>query len=321
MMTAVFEVLVGFAILTGGAHFMVRGSVLISLLAGVSTAVVGLTIVAFGTSLPELAVSLSAASSGSTDIAYANVVGSSIFNITVILGVTALFRPIIIPRETRTIDYPSMLATLGLCLFMARDGMISRLEGSALVLGLLTFLILTYIRARTAPPAPSKGPEWDVPLRTEGSTGKTWMTSLAMVLLGAVGLWAGSEFMVRGAVSIAESLGISQRVIGLTIIAMGTSLPELTTSVIAARQGQHEMALSNLMGSNIFNIMAVLGGTSLMFPIPIHPQAASLDNWVMLASGVVLFPIFWTSPRVNRWHGTALLAGFLIYFGVLVGGG
>ena len=113
----------------------------------------------------------------------------------------------------------------------------------------------------------------------------------------------------------------SQRVIGLTIIAMGTSLPELTTSVIAARQGQHEMALSNLMGSNIFNIMAVLGGTSLMFPIPIHPQAAALDNWVMLASGVVLFPIFWTSPRVNRWHGTALLAGFLIYFGVLVGGG
>ncbi len=321
MLTAVIELLVGFAILTGGAHFMVRGSVLISLLAGVSTAVVGLTVVAFGTSLPELAVSLAAASNGSTDIAYANVVGSSIFNVTVILGVTALFHPVIIPRDTRTIDYPSMLAALGLCLFMARDGMISQLEGAALVLGLLVFLVLTYLRSRTAPPAPSKGPEWDVPLPTEDSPGKKWVMSLGMVLLGAVGLWAGSEFMVRGAVSIAESWGISERVIGLTIIAMGTSLPELTTSVIAARQGQDEIALSNLMGSNIFNIMAVLGGTSLLFPIPVHPQAAALDNWVMLASGAVLLPIFWTSPRVNRWHGAVLLAGFLLYFGVLVGGG
>ena len=321
MLRAVFELLLGFAVLTGGAHFMVRGSVSISLLAGISTAVVGLTVVAFGTSLPELAVSLAAASNGSTDIAYANVVGSSIFNVTVILGVTALFRPVVIPRESRNIDYPSMLATLGLCLFMARDGMISQLEGSALVLGLLVFLSLTYLRTRTASPASSKGPEWDVSLRTEGSPAKKWMTSLGMVLLGAVCLWAGSEFMVRGAVSIAESWGISERVIGLTIIAMGTSLPELTTSVIAARQGQHEIALSNLMGSNIFNIMAVLGGTSLLFPIPVHPQAAALDNWVMLASGVVLFPILWTSPRVNRWHGTALLAGFGLYFAVLVSGG
>ena len=321
MLIPVLELLAGFAILTAGGHFMVRGAVSIALLSGLSTAVVGLTVVAFGTSLPELAVSVNAAANGSTDIAYANVVGSSIFNITVILGVTALFRPVIIARETRTIDYPSMLATLGLCLFMARDRLISQLEGSVLLLGLLVFLTLTYLRTRAAPPAPSQGPEWDVPLRTDGSPAKLWVKSLGMVLLGVVALWAGSEFMVRGAVSIAQSWGISERVIGLTIIAMGTSLPELTTSVMAARQGEDEIAFSNLMGSNIFNVLAVLGVTSLMFPVPVHPQAAALDNWVMLASGVVLFPILWTSPTVNRWHGTALLAGFLVFFGVLVGGG
>ncbi len=320
MLTAVLELLAGFLILTVGGHFLVRGAVTIAFLSGLSTAVVGLTVVAFGTSLPELAVSVNAAAAGSTDIAYANVVGSSIFNLAVILAITALIRPVVIPKETRSYDYPTMLAVLAACLFLGRDRLISRPEGAALLVGLVAFLALTYLRTRTNAPAPAKGPERNINLPPRDSPARRWWVSLGLVAVGILGLWGGSEFMVRGAVTIAESWGISQRVIGLTIIAMGTSLPELTTSVMAARQGEDEIALSNLLGSNIFNILGVLGTTSLLFPVPVHPSAATLDNWVMLASGAALLPILLTSNKVNRWHATLLLAGFAVYFVVLMRG-
>ena len=317
MLRPLTELLVGFAILSVGGHLLVRGAVKLALLSGVSTAVVGLTVVACGTSLPEMAVSMNAAAAGSTDIAYANVVGSSIFNIAVILAITALIRPVVIPADTRRYDYTAMLAALAFCLFLARDRLISQPEGAALLTGLIVFLAVTYVRARRAPQPPEAVTERNV---TEGSGNKasqTW-SSLGLLTVGIVGLWAGSGFMVTGAVTIAESWGISERVIGLTVIAMGTSLPELTTSIIAARQGEDEIALSNLMGSNIFNILAVLGGTSLLFPVPVNPQAASLDNWVMLGTGVVLAPILFTSKQVNRLHGILLLTGFLLYLWVLL---
>ena len=320
MLRAVLELLAGFAILTIGGSLMVRGAVSIALLSGLSTAVIGLTVIAFGTSLPELAVSVNAAANGSTDIAYANVVGSSIFNVAVILAVTALFRPVIIPKETRSYDYPTMLAVLAACLVLGRDRLISRPEGAALLAGLVVFLALTYVRTRSDAPAPAKGPEWNIkPPPHDSPARHRWLVSLGLVAVGILGLWGGSVFMVRGAVTIAESWGISQRVIGLTIIAMGTSLPELTTSIMPARQGEDEIAFSNLMGSNIFNILAVLGTTSLLFPVPVHPRAAALDNWVMLASGVALLPILLTSSKVNRWHATLLLTGFALYLAALVG--
>ena len=318
MFFPIVELLAGFAILTLGGHYLVRGSVSIALLSQVSTAVVGLTIVAFGTSLPEMAVSLNAASQGSTDIAYANVVGSSIFNLAVILSITALVRPVLIRSETRRFEQPFMFMVLALCLYLARDRLISRPEGAVLVAGLMAFLAVTYFRARNAPPAPEKGPEWDVPLAADQDRGRRWAMSLGLVGIGIVGLWAGSEFMVRGAVSIAETWGISERIIGLTVIAMGTSMPELATSAVASYHGEDEIALSNLMGSNIFNILAVLGATSLLVPVPVHVQAAALDNWVMLGFGAAMFPLMWTSKRVTRVHGVILLVGFAVYFGVLV---
>lgn len=321
MLTALLALIAGFAILSGGGHFLVRGAVSIAVLSGVSTAVVGLTVVAFGTSLPELAVSMNAAAVGSTDIAYANVVGSSIFNVAVVLAITALIRPVLILRDTRRYDYPVMMAVLGLCLYLGRDRLISQADGALLVLGLILFLAATYWRTRNAPPAPPKGPEWNVPIPSDRRPASQWWVGLALVTLGVVGLWIGSEFMVRGAVTIAEAWGVSERVIGLTIIAMGTSLPELATSAIAARAGEDEIALSNLMGSNIFNILAVLGATSLLFPVPVHPQAATLDNWVMLGSSALLLPILLSSQRVGRVHAVLLLAGFAVYFAVLVVGG
>ena len=324
MLTAFVQLGAGFIILAIGGHYIVRGAVSIAFLAKISTAVVGLTVVAFGTSLPELAVSVNAAAAGSTAIAYANVVGSNIFNIAVILAGTALVRPILIPRNARLLEHPGMFAVLVLCLFMARDGLMSRIDGALLLFGLVLFIVITVLHTRAAGPADhsSHKPEVERLHRDGGNRGRAWGRGIAYVVAGVVGLWIGAEFLVKGAVTIAQSMGISERVIGLTIVAMGTSLPELVTSVVAARRGEHEIALSNLMGSNLFNVLAVLGLTSFVFAVPVDPRAISLDNWVMLGFGAALFPILWLSKHVTRVHGALLLAAFGVYFVVvLLGGG
>ena len=320
MLIAVTQLAAGFLILGIGGRYIVRGAVSVALLARISTAVVGLTVVAFATSLPELAVSVKAAGAGSTDIAYANVIGSSIFNIAVILSLVALVRPVSILAQSREFEFPSMMVVLALGLFMARDGLISRVEGAVLVGGLVFFLGLTVMRTRRDGARDRSGQGDEVKATPPESRGRAraWAFGLGYVAIGIVGLWAGAEFMVAGAVTIAESMGVSERIIGLTVVAMGTSLPELVTTIIAARHGEDEIALSNLMGSNIFNILGVLGWTSLVYPVPVHPQAAALDNWVMLGFGAALLPIMWTSQKVTRWHATILLAAFSVYFVVLL---
>lgn len=320
MLIALTQLAAGFLILGLGGRYIVRGAVSVALLARVSTAVVGLTVVAFGTSLPELAVSVKAAAGGSTDLAYANVVGSSIFNIAVILSLTALVRPVRILSQSREFEFPVMMVVLALCLFMARDGLISQSEGAVLISGLVLFLMLTVRRTRRegVQDHSHRGDEVKAIHPEGGSRTRAWSFGLGYVAIGIVGLWAGAEFMVAGAITIAESMGVSERIIGLTVVAMGTSLPELVTTLIAAKQGEDEIALSNLMGSNIFNILGVLGWTSLVVPVPIHPQAAGLDNWVMLGLGAALLPIMWTSQKVTRWHATILLAAYTVYFLVLV---
>ena len=212
MLTAVLELLAGFLILTVGGHFLVRGAVTIAFLSGLSTAVVGLTVVAFGTSLPELAVSVNAAAAGSTDIAYANVVGSSIFNLAVILAITALIRPVVIPKETRSYDYPTMLAVLAACLFLGRDRLISRPEGAALLVGLVAFLALTYLRTRTNAPAPANGPERNHNLPPRDSPARRWWVCLGLVAVGLLGPWGGSACMARGARPRPGALEICTRV-------------------------------------------------------------------------------------------------------------
>jgi cation:H+ antiporter len=323
MLIALTQLGAGFLILGIGGRYIVRGAVSVALLARISTAVVGLTVVAFGTSLPELAVSVKAAGAGSTDIAYANVVGSSIFNIAVILALTSLVRPVSILTQSREFEFPGMMVVLALCLFMARDALISRPEGSLLVLGLVFFLALTVMRTRRAGAHDHSARDDEVKaIHPEGgSRARAWSFGLGFIGIGIVGLWAGAEFMVTGATTVAEAMGISERIIGLTVVAMGTSLPELVTTLIAAKHGEDEIALSNLMGSNIFNILAVLGWTSFVFPVPVNVRAVALDNWVMLGFGAALLPIMWTSHKVTRWHAAILLAAFTAYFVVLVRGG
>ena len=323
MLTAVALLIAGFVILALGGRYIVRGAVSVALLARISTAVVGLTVVAFGTSLPELAVSVQAAAGGNTDLAYANIVGSSIFNIAVILSAAVLIRPVVIQREAKRFELPTMFIVLALCLFLARDHIISRPEGAVLVTGLIAFLVITVLRTRAAGAVDHSGRDAEVAgiHPSTGDRGRAWATGIGYIILGIVGLQVGANFLVSGATTIAEVMGISQRIIGLTVVAMGTSLPELATSAIAAKHGEDEIALSNLLGSNIFNILAVLGITSLAVPIPIHARAMLLDNWVMLGFGAVLFPIFWTSKRVTRTHGALLLTAFAVYLAVLVRGG
>ncbi len=323
MLTALVQLLAGLVILALGGHYIVRGAVSVALLARISTAVVGLTVVAFGTSLPELAVSVQAAAGGNTDLAYANIVGSSIFNIAVILSVAVLIRPVLIQREAKRFEHPTMFMVLALCLFFARDQIISRPEGAALVTGLIGFLVITVLRTRAAGAVDHSARDAEVAgiHPATGDRGRAWATGIGYIILGIVGLQVGSNLLVSGATTIAQVMGISHRIIGLTVVAMGTSLPELATSAIAAKHGEGEIALSNLLGSNIFNILAVLGLTSLSVPIPVHERAMLLDNWIMLGFGAVLFPIFWTSKRVTRTHGVLLLTAFAVYLAVLVMGG
>ncbi len=320
MLTAIVQLIGGFVILALGGRYIVRGAVSVALLAKISTGVVGLTVVAFGTSLPELAVSVQAAAGGKTDLAYANIVGSSIINVAVILAIAALIRPVLIQREAKQFEHPSMFMVLAVCLFFARDQLIDRLEGAILVTGLIAFMVITVLRTRAAGAVDHSGRDTGVAgIRpATGDNSRAWATGIGYIILGIVGLQVGSNFLVSGATTVAEVMGISQRIIGLTVVALGTSLPELATSAIAAKHGEDEIALSNLLGSNIFNILAVLGLTSLTVPIPVPVRSMLLDNWVMLGFGAVLFPILWTSKRVTRTHGVLLLSAFAVYMGVLV---
>ena len=323
MLIPLVQLVAGFVLLALGGRYIVRGAVSIALLAKVTTAVVGLTVVAFGTSLPEMAVSVDAAANAATDLAYANIVGSSIFNVAVILAVAALVRPVLITQESRRLEHPAMFMVLALCLFMARDRLVSQFEGVMLLLGLMLFIILTVLWTRAAGPADHSARDSEIEgvHPVTGDRRRAWAFGVGYVVIGIVGLKYGADLLVAGATTVAELMGVSERIIGLTVVAMGTSLPELAASTAAAIHGEDEIALSNLMGSNIFNILAVLGVTASAFPVPVHARAVALDNWVMLGFGAALFPILWSSKRVTRWHGAVLLAAFSIYFGVLVVGG
>ncbi len=321
MLTHALVFAVGLGVLTVGGHYLVEGAIRIALLARISAAVVGLTIVAMGTSMPEMAVSLGAAARGATDISYGNVIGSNIFNIGVILGLTALVRPIPVTRQTIRLEYPFMVVASWLVLLLSRDGMIDRLEGAFLVFSICAFTVYM-VRLARSDVAPDEAAEFDRAVsRLAGDAGgvaRAWGKYVAIVLVGIVLLAGGAELMVRSAVAAATQYGIPQRVIGLTVVAMGTSLPELATSVIAARRDEPAIALGNIIGSNIFNVLAILGVTSLIFPVPVTQGSINIDNWVMLGFAVALFPMMLWGRRITRRDGVVLLAGFVVYIAYLV---
>ncbi|MFQ5703520.1 MAG: calcium/sodium antiporter [Gemmatimonadales bacterium] len=317
MIVAITQLVVGLALLFVGGHYLVRGAVRIALLARISTAVVGLTVVAMGTSLPELAVSVSAALDGVTDLAYANIVGSSIFNIGVILGIAALLLPINVERQTIKIEYPFMLVVAALVVVLCLDRRIGFAEGLLfLVLLVLFTLWVIHLARRRVFGDEAMELEREVERTASIAAGTTpqWGKNLLWVAGGIAALVLGADRAVDGAVHLATSVGVSQRILGLTIVAMGTSLPELATSIVAARQGEQEIALGNVIGSNIFNLLGVLGATAVVVPVPINPRAVTLDNWVMLAFCAGMFPLMLYGRRkLGRIDGVILLAGFSVY--------
>lgn len=304
-------ILLSCLILFAGAELLVRGGASLALKLGLTPLVVGLTVVAFGTSMPELIVSLKAAMIGQSDIAIGNVVGSNIFNIAMILGLAAVVYPVTTHLQVLRWDAPVLVVVTLLVPLTFLDGSVSRVEGIVLMLATVAY---TWWAVRMAKKDEKLGHEAhiDVPeIKERGII----LTDVIKILAGLGVLVLGSRLLVDNAVVIAKSLGVSEAIIGLTIIAAGTSMPELATSVVAAFRKQSDIALGNVLGSNLFNLMFVLGGSAA-----IHPVRTSglkpVDLWMMVGITVVLLPMLFTGKRLNRSEGLVLVAcyaGYLAY--------
>lgn len=297
-----------------------QGATRIALFARISAAVVGLTVVAMGTSLPEMAVSIEAAAEGSTDLALGNIIGSSIFNIGAILGITALVVPIAVKRQTIRIEYPIMLLAAAAVVVLCHDGLVDQLEGGFLFVSLVAFTVfVVYLSRREVAEEEAVTLETEVQrtAKLKGGSKRAWGVSIFLVTIGIVALVGGAKLVVAGAETIAYAIGVDGRVIGLTVVAMGTSLPELATSAVAAWQGEKDIALANVIGSNLFNLLGVLGATAVVFPVPLA-AGADMDNWVLLGFCVALFPLMYFGRKVSRIDGVLLVAGLCVYLTYLV---
>lgn len=301
--------ILGLAILLAGGKFLVDGASGLALKFGLSQGLIGLTIVAFGTSAPELLVSINAAIKGNSDIALGNVIGSNISNISLVLGISALIFPIAILRSVIKLDYLAALISSIIFFVMALNGNISRLEG--LILFILLILITLYFFRKLS------GNNLLSPEDSTFVTHPLWKT-VSLLVLGTLGLFFGSDMLVDSAVNISNKLGISERVIGVTIIAVGTSLPELVTSVIAALNKKTDIAIGNILGSNIMNVLAIIGITALVSPIHVSEIFLKQDFLWMIGFTLILFPILRTKLNISRWEGLVLLALYGLYIYVIL---
>jgi cation:H+ antiporter len=307
----------GLGVLTVGAESLVRGASGIAARLDIPPLVIGLTVVAFGTSAPELAVSVGAALSGQADIALGNVVGSNIFNILLILGLSALVAPLLVTSQLVRVDVPLMIGCSLVVLLFALDNEIDRIEGVILFVSLLLYVgfqVRVGRRERlSAPPAQAS----DV---NREERRLAWMREPLYVLVGLALLVWGARLLVDSAVAIARSLEVSELVIGLTIVAGGTSLPELATSVIASIRGERDIAVGNVVGSNVFNLLGVLGLGAIVAPasIAVPAEALRFDLPVMLAVAVACLPIFVTGMEIARWEGALFLAYYVAYTGYVL---
>jgi len=308
----------GGLLLVAGAEALVRGASRLAAALGVSPLVIGLTVVAFGTSAPELAVSVSSSFAGQTDIAVGNVVGSNIFNVLLILGLAALVTPLVVAQQLVRLDVPVMIGVSVLLGALAADGQVSRFEGTLLFAGLVAYTAfgIRMSRAETAAVRAEYAAELEA--GSERPVGVVLNTFLVAVGLGTLVL--GSRWFVTAAVAVAQSLGVSELVIGLTIVAAGTSLPEVATSVMASLRGERDIAVGNVVGSNLFNILGVLGLSAVVAPdgLAVAPAVSRFDLPVMVAVAVACLPIFLTGHRIARWEGGLFLAYYVAYVTYLV---
>jgi cation:H+ antiporter len=305
----------GFVVLVFGADWLVKGASRMALAFGMTPLVVGLTVVAFGTSAPELAVSVASAWTGQADLAVGNVVGSNIANILLILGVSALAAPLVVNQQLVRLDVPIMLGASVLFYVLALDGHLGIWDSALLAGGILAYVGFLVHESRR-----EKNPEVLGQYEASIERGGSVAADIGWIVAGLVGLVIGAQLLVEGAVSLARHFGVSELMIGLTVLAIGTSLPELATSVVAALRGERDIAVGNVVGSNIFNLLSVLGFTGLVSlgQLPVSAVALSLDIPVMLGVALLCLPIFRSGFVVTRANGVLFLLCYAAYLGWLV---
>ena len=297
----------GLILLFIGAEGLIRGSSNLAIKIGITPLVVGLTVVAFGTSAPELVVSLKAALIGNSSIALGNVIGSNIANIALILGVGALIRPLDVHANVIMREIPIMIGISILLIILLLDGELGLIDGIIFVAGIVVYTIVNIILARK-----EKNPEVDAEFK-EGLESKLGVPiSIVFMIVGLGLLILGANLFVQSAIAIAKLFYLSDAVIGLTIVAVGTSLPELITSIVAAYKKEADIAIGNVVGSNIFNILSILGITAIIIPIS-SAGISYVDLGIMLIAAIILFPLSRTGFSITRWEGAILLAGYVIY--------
>lgn len=310
----------GLAILVFGADWLVKGASRLAIEFGISPLVVGLTVVAFGTSAPELAVSVTSAYSGASDIAVANVVGSNICNVLLILGLSALIAPLVVHQQLVRMDVPIMIGMSVLLLVLVADGSINLWDSSllaALIVAYTVFLI-TEARREKSPEIVAEYAEGAQ--EAAGGEKGNLPVNIGLVVVGLVALVFGADLLVGGAIALAKTLGVSEAVIGLTVVAVGTSLPELATSVVAAMKGERDIAIGNVVGSNIFNIGSVLGfsGLASLGTLTVAPAMVAVDIPLMIGIALVCLPFFRSGYTVTRANGAVFLASYVMYVVFLV---
>lgn len=301
MFLSILILLLGLATLIVGGEFLLKGAVGIAKKFKISSLVIGMTVVAFGTSAPELIVSITSALQGHPEIAIGNVVGSNIANLALVLGLTVIIFPMVVTKTTKVQDWPKMMYATLLFLLFAMDGIISRWEGAVLFISLVAFIWYIIGKSRKRVHVPDK----------MEPNSNSW-NSVAFLLVGLTGLYFGSDWLLIGAVDIAREVGMTEHAIGITIVAFGTSVPELVTSCVAAFKKETDISIGNLIGSNIFNISAVLGITSMITPIGVGQSIFDFDAYWLVGIPMVLLLMMWKN-KIGRASGIVLFGLYITY--------
>ena len=317
-LTIVLMFIGGLVALVLGAGWLVRGAAKLALSFGISPLVVGLTVVAFGTSAPELAVSAGAVVNGKVDIAIGNVVGSNILNVLLILGASAVITPLVVHLQLIRQEVPIMIAASVALLLMMLDGVVATWESALLVGAMVIYTVFLVWQSRRQ--SASADAEFEGEVDLNSTWDRHWSVQLGLILLGLVALVTGSHFLVEAAVTTAKQWGVSDVVIALTIVALGTSLPEIATSVTAALKGQRDMAVGNVVGSNTFNILGCLGISGMLSTsgLVVAESVIHFDAWVMLAVALACLPIFISGREIARWEGVVFLLYYAAYTAYLI---
>ena len=310
------RIAVGLAILLAGAWLTVRSATRLASSFGISPIIIGATVVAFGTSAPEFVVSLLAATRESSGLAIGNVLGSNVANVALVLGASALVRPMTVHRRLLRWEIPVLAAATLAMLLLAANGRLGHIEGAVMFLGLAAFIVVSpRLWPETAATAGADAAEASRALEQDGTAR---VLDGGLLLLGLAGLTLGADTAVRGAVNVAEQAGISETAIGATIVATGTSLPEVATSVVAALRRQHEIAVANVVGSNIFNLLGVIGLTAGLIPLSVDQNLYQFEMPALALSTAVLLPLAWPRYRIGRPEGALLLAGYVTFVAVVL---